>query len=655
MQAGKAGCALCRQYLAWLAWAGLVAASGLVRAGSLSESDYFEEIPNVLTASRLDQPLKDAPGAVTVIDRATIRRSGARDVAELLRLVPGYIVSGASGAEPNAAYHMPQDEYGIRNLVLVDGRSIYSSFFLGDTHRGLMTVMPDDIERIEVLRGANSAAYGANAMFGVINIITRHAFDSQGIELGLSAGTARVRDSRLSLGWGDERASYRLSVGGKSDTGYANAFDDRQLRMLDWRADLKPAADDDLMLKAGASESRYGRGLAWKPDNPEHGVQQRDHYLQGRWQRQLSADSQLQLSADFAEETYADFTSIPVVFRGIVVDTAVLDYGAEAQRTNLELQHQTGLGKGLRAVWGLGWKEEQAKSRPLYTTTDRVGYHERRAFGHLEWRPTERWTVNAGLFAGQHSLVGDYLAPRLMVNHHFTPDQTLRFGVNRSVRTNSLLEVLGQVRYYNPNGRELRFAYAGNLDIRPEVLNSLELSYLGHFRPWHLTLDARAYRERVKDWVSLVETPVVKYPRRFDNLAAFSVSGLEYQLVWSPNEGTRLQWQQNFTELDWYDPSRAGDHAPPVRASTLAWFQQLPRAVDLTLMWHERSTMNWDSVARQLPAARRVDLRLARPWRLGASKAELALTVQALNGDQIEGYPDYRFQRRVFVTLKLEH
>jgi iron complex outermembrane receptor protein len=632
------------------------AGSGAARAAAVTEADYFEPIPTVLTASRLDQPQKDAPGAVTVIDRATIRRSGARDVAELLRLVPGYLVSGATGAAPNAAYHVPQDEYGVRNLVLVDGRSVYSSFYLGDTQRGLMSVMPEDIERIEVLRGANSAAYGANAMFGVINIVTRHAFDSQGLELGLGAGSTDLRDSRFRVGWGDEAGSYRLSAGTRADSGYARAFDDRLLKMLDWRADLKPQPDDDLMLAAGTHEQRTGRGERGQVGDPERTTEYRDWYLQGRWQRQLSATGQLQLTADFADESYADASPY------VLIPGVMLDYGAHGQRLNLELQRSDSLRADLRAVWGLGWKQEQAWSKALYNRADAVGFHEARAFGHLEWRPSERWTANAGAFAGDHSGSGSYLAPRLMLNHHFTPDQTLRVGVNRSVRSNSLLESSGDVRYYTPSGLLVGRAWLGDPAIRPEALHSEEISYLGHFRPLNLAADLRAYRERVSDWVTVVANPAYylnkkdpSNPRQlFENVGAYAVRGVEYQLRWTPGADTRLQWQQNFSQLDWSDAARASSNQPPVRASTLAWFQSLPGRVDMTLLWYERGPMTWGGPAQQLPSMRRVDLRLAHPWRLERSKAEVALTVQGLNGDVVEGRPEYLLRRRAFLTLKLE-
>ncbi len=146
----------------------------------VSEKDYFAELPVVLSVSRLAQPLNETPGAVTVIDAETIRRSGAREVADVLRLVPGFLISRRNGGSSIAGYHAALDVYGARMQVYVDGRSVYSSYYLGDTHRGLAAVELADVQRIEVLRGSNSAALGSNAFLGVINIITYAAADTHG-------------------------------------------------------------------------------------------------------------------------------------------------------------------------------------------------------------------------------------------------------------------------------------------------------------------------------------------------------------------------------------------------------------------------------------------------------------------------------------------
>lgn len=240
--------------------AGTAAARADVRTPS--EDDYYANIPVVLTASRLEQPLNEAPGAITVVDRKTIRQSGARTVAEVLRLVPGYVSSGWNGANPLAAYHVPLDDFGTRNLVLIDGRSIYSSAYLGATHRGMMGVMLEDIERIEVLRGANSAAYGANAMFGVINIITRHSADTVGGELGVAVGNDGIFDKRARVGAGNEVASFRLSAGEQRDTGYQNDYDNKRLSQLNGRMDLRPSSVDEVMLASGVSYLAAGEGYS---------------------------------------------------------------------------------------------------------------------------------------------------------------------------------------------------------------------------------------------------------------------------------------------------------------------------------------------------------------------------------------------------------
>jgi iron complex outermembrane receptor protein len=661
-------------------WQGsLTAALGLLTAAaasaqSLGEDDYLAgEVPVVLTATRLQQSLHDVPGSMTVLDRDTIRRSGARDVAELLRLVPGYMVGGLNGAHPSVAYHAPLDDYGLRNLVLIDGRSVYSSFFLGDTHRGMMSILPEDIERIEVLRGANSAAYGANAMFGIINIITRHSADARGAEAQLSVGSADLRDARIGLSWGDADRAHRLSLAQREDSGFAGAFDNRRLRVLDWRSDIRPAAGQDLMLRAGASDLRSGRGATTEAADPERTVGWSDWFLQGRWQRQLEGDGQLQVSADFTQEDYSDYSYIrnyPLSAK-ILVDVP-LDYSSLSQRANMELQHTVRLDHDLRGVWGLGWKQEKARSRSLFNTDEAVGFDEKRLFGHLEWRPTERWTGNAGFFMGDHSHSGSYLAPRLMLNHHFTPDHTLRFGINRSFRSNSLLEFRGDIRYdLSPYKLPALRYWAGNPDIRPEQLDSREISYFGQFRPLQLTVDVRAFHERMTDGISYRESTKAEMAngaarRVFANRLDLTVHGIEYQLSWNPRPGSRVSWQQSFTQLDWDDPARnaALENQPPARASTLAWWQQLPQGFDLALIWHERSSMTWGKGKlnygsgigdRLLPAASRIDLRLAKPWRIQGRRAEWALTVQALEGEYAEIDADYRFKRRAFLTLKLEH
>lgn len=639
----------------WLACL-LFTASGAAVAGELTEQDYFSELPVALTVSRLAQPLSETPGAVTIIDRKTLRRSGARELADVLRLVPGYLVGGWNGANPDAVYHAPIDDYGTRNLVLIDGRPVYSSFYLGDTHRGMMGVLLEDIERIEVLRGSNSAAYGANAMFGVINIITRHTADTQGAEASVTNGDAGIRDHMARIGWGNDTASFRLSTGRRSDTGYRNAHDDKGISQVHFRGDLRPSTDQELMLAAGGSQLAAGEGFPEFVGNPLRTITWHDFYLHGQWRRQLSESDEIKLTANYNEENLqdrADYAPLPGV---------VLDFGGRGRRLNIELQHQLGISPQLRAVWGAGHKSEDAQSRPLFATDSPISFHENRLFGNLEWRPHQQWTINAGGFWGDHSRVGSYFAPRLMANLHVTPDHTLRVGATQSMRTPSLLELDGDIRYYL-NGRLIGRTVAATGNVGAEKLFSQEVGYFGNFRDWRLTLDVRVFHERMEGLISTngynLPVPLPATGTHVDdyvNGRGNKIRGGEYQLRWKLREDTEIWVNQNFQQATWDDYWE--NHLPPTRAATLALFQKLPHDLDLSVMFHTSGAMTWRDQERALASLHRTDVRLAWPFRIGATRAEAAFTMQAANGGHVEFRPekniDFVFERRAYGTLRVE-
>lgn len=651
-------------------------------AAELSESDYFSDLPTVLTVSRLLQPLNETPGAVTVIERETIRRSGARELVDVLRLVPGYLVSGYNGANPTASYHAPLDDYGVRNLVLIDGRPVYSTYYLGGTANGMMGVLLEDIERIEVLRGSNSAAYGANAMFGVINVITRHSGDTQGVAVSVSEGDGELRDNYARIGWGGPAASFRLSTGRRSDRGYANAYDDKLVSQLHFRGDLRPAADQELLLSAGVVERASGEGYVDQPANPARTSGWRNVHLLGQWRRQTAPGEELKLSASFNEETLREHFTYPY-------DSSVIVSGdGRGRRVNLELQQQTQLVPRLRAVWGAGYKYEDAVSRPLYDTDEPVALHEERLFGNLEWRPHPRWLINAGGFAAHHSRIGGYFSPRLMANFLATDEHTLRFGVTGAVRAPTLFELSSDVRFQPQDFTRLWAAnkkleallawahqpfllYKASGGARPERLKTIEFGYFGNLRAWRLTLDVRAYLEKMTDFLAKEQrTNVAGYTtppnpfgipagvaipvQDFGNEPGFRNHGVEYQLRWQPVKATEIWLNQSFQHLRW--ENEGGRPFPPRHATTLAWFQQLPGDFDLTLIYQWLGRLSWGVGTDALPVQRRLDARLAKRFAIGATRGEAACVIQAANGSQpvYAADSDMLLERRLWGVLRLE-
>ncbi len=139
------------------------------------EAAFFEDLPTVLTLSRMPQSTAEAPEAVTAIGPELIRASGARTIPDLLRLVPGFYVAFKNAHFASVTHHGYTDDYSRRMQVLIDGRSVFTPYFVGGVDWMSLPITIQDIDTIEVVRGTNSAAFGSNAFLGVVNIITKSA------------------------------------------------------------------------------------------------------------------------------------------------------------------------------------------------------------------------------------------------------------------------------------------------------------------------------------------------------------------------------------------------------------------------------------------------------------------------------------------------
>src|SRR3989338_683296 len=181
-----------------------------------SEQDYFQELPVVLSASRLPQPISETPNAMTVIDREMIAASGFRHIPDLFRLVPGMYVGAYNGYTPIVAYHGAFDQYSRRMQVLVDGRSVYLPPFSYVNWEDIPLHIAD-IERIEVIRGTAAASHGANSSQGVINIITRDASSAHGASVSVLKGNGGMSDIAAHLGNTGENLDYRMTLGYRAD------------------------------------------------------------------------------------------------------------------------------------------------------------------------------------------------------------------------------------------------------------------------------------------------------------------------------------------------------------------------------------------------------------------------------------------------------
>jgi len=606
------------------------------------ESPFFEELPTVLSTSRIPQALNEAPGAVTILDREFIRATGYRDVARLLRLVPGMQVGQERGHAQWVTYHGLGSDYPTEIQVLIDGRSVYAPSAFGGVDWSALPLTVQEIERIEVVRGTNSNAYGANAFLGVINIISRHTHQDRGGSAQFNLGSHRIADMQASWTGGAEGLGLRLSVADRRDNGFTNLHDSHRSQTFSLRSDYRLNARDELNVRAGYNHMVRDLGY---PDslfgnNAERSGHNESGTLHLTWRRTVSEDEEWLLSAYRNQENGVErwLASAP----GFGYPAVPLDRDRAAVRTNLELQHRLALGPGARLVWGLETRRDEATSSFLFAGGKPPVLELYRAFSNLDWRLTPEWQLNLGGLIEKNGPVAPQFIPRAFVNWQASARDTFRAGYARAWQQRNLFDLHGDVRARDPaSGVLLAWPYQPNPDLKVPHVDTLELGYLGRFPALDATLDVRLFNERISDFVIRRTVPtggaVLPLPStQFVNLASPVVlRGVEYQLRARPRAGTELLFSHTLIDRHTDDPEIAKRTAP--YTASLTWLQNYGEG--------------WSSTASLLRMGRLAggygyvpgcdytskayttgDLRIARAFRLDGRRTEVALNGVNLGG-----------------------
>lgn len=222
----------------------------------------LEELMNIriTTLSKKPETLKEAPAAVFVLSHDDFRRSGAQNVAEVLRYVPGVEVARVDASRWAISIRGFNGRAANKLLVMIDGRSIYSSFFSGvlweEKHLAL-----EDVERIEVIRGPGGAIWGANAVNGVINIITKEANKTQGTLVDAGVGTEQRSALYVRHGWkNDKNSSGRIYFKALDHRNTGGEFenDDSSNVMTGFRIDHEFSQNNQVVLSGDWYSGKVG-------------------------------------------------------------------------------------------------------------------------------------------------------------------------------------------------------------------------------------------------------------------------------------------------------------------------------------------------------------------------------------------------------------
>lgn len=306
----------------------------------------------VTSVSKREQRLSEAAAAVYVISQEDIHRSGVTTIADALAMAPGLEVTKISASKWSVSSRGFPGLMSFKLLVLIDGRSIYSPLYSG-VFWDQNNVMLEDIDRIEVIRGPGGTLWGANAVNGVINIITKGAENTQGglVRFGLgnqepfsAAGRygGKISETTFARFYAmyEQHGSNRLASNGE------DADDDWQPMQTGFRLDGKPGTGKEWTLQGDLYRntgdqiiSPYWVSSSIFPETRYDKIDTSGGNLLGRWQQTLSADSSITLQA------YIDNS-----------ERDELLYDWQHQTLDFDLQYQTALGTRQQLTLGAGYR-----------------------------------------------------------------------------------------------------------------------------------------------------------------------------------------------------------------------------------------------------------------------------------------------------------
>jgi len=496
----------------------------------------------VSTALRREQALFETPAAVYVITHEELMRSGATSVPEALRMVPGVEVAQIDANKWAVSARGFNSRFANKMLIMIDGRSIYNPVYSG-TLWDQNDLLLEDIDRIEIVRGPGATMWGANAVNGVINVVTSRPRDTGGVLLAGRAGNI------------DEVASARLGSATRS------TVKSRVFAKYVRRGDLLTV--DNGSARDGGTSERGGARLDWQPSNRDQltfqgnlfrnpetqridfgynpveflysSIYGAGGFAMGKWERKL-AGSDLALQSYFSNEHRNEI--------GMKVDMKVAD---------IDFQHHINTGSRNDIVWGSSfrWTSDRISgSQSYFAHADHlVSLFSAFIQDSVVISPA-KLTLTAGSKLQWNTYTKFEWQPR--VSLIWTPDsaQAVWGAVSRAVRTPSDQD--RDVRFLYPmgtsEGTPLFGLICGNPDLKAEIVIAHELGYRRRIAKW-FSADVAGFVNRYADLQAthigepfLITSPELGIVQPFKYVNGFTAQtqGVEVSLGWTPAKSIRV-------------------------------------------------------------------------------------------------------------------
>ena len=433
----------------------------------------------VTSVSKKTTKLSESAAAIYVVTQEDIRRLGITSIPDALRTVPGLDVARVSATEWAVSARGFNGQFSDKLLVLVDGRTVYSPVF-GGVYWSLQDVMLEDVERIEVIRGPGAALWGANAVDGVINVITKTAADSRGVLLAAAGGSEDQPSFTGRYGGSlDKEIDFRVYATYANHDSFVDTIgtDDpsnwhtfRSGGRLDWHID----AADSLTLQGDTGIDAITQSTDVSSLTPPSVTatyleqENRQTNVLGRWTHTFSANSSLTV------QTYVDHG-----FEGDGYS------GANRQTYDLEVEHHIAFDSRNDLIWGAGYRntkvDEQQTFSVFWSPEDKdIGLTNLFAQDEFTVIPS-RLRITLGSKFENSNLVGWTEQPDLRVLWTPTARQSFWASASRAAGTPPLFETYGHFvagAVSGANGAPPTIVTLdGNSSLDSEILLSYQAGY----------------------------------------------------------------------------------------------------------------------------------------------------------------------------------
>jgi len=513
----------------------------------------------VTSVSKKEQKLSRTASAIFVITSEDIRRSGATNIPDLLRMVPGVDVAQIDANTWAISVRGLNGRFSNELLVVVDGRNVYTPTF-GGVLWDTLDMPLEDIERIEVIRGPGATVWGVNAVNGVINIISKRAAETRGVMVVAGGGNLDQGFGTVQYGGGlGKSTDYRLytkylNQDQLPDLAGGNGGDGWHLLQAGFRSDSRLSPRDTLTVQGRVYSGVEATPALFLPSVLAPGYQEIDQtvdlsggFLQSVWEHKYSSRSDTVLQVSFDRYKRDDIL------------------GEERNTVAIDFQHHIAWGSRQDIVWGAGYSYTQSDTQGDFTISLNPADLDMQLFStflqdEVSVLPDKLY-VTIGTKLEHNLYTGFNLMPSARVA--WTPDTRNMFwaAVSQAARTPAETDTAIRANvggFPGPGGVPVLLAFVGNPHFKNEGLIAYELGYRTELST-HLSLDLATYYsdydhqqtdEPAAPFFEATPPPAhVVVPLTFQNLMHGEAHGLEMAVNWKATDRWTLSPGYAFEQI----------------------------------------------------------------------------------------------------------